>query len=130
MSISARKNSSAKRGISNRFELYPAKSQPSIYLAIVLPTSLKVGSSLTSSSKIPCIALDSAGIGIPGLTRKVLVSSLPLGLTFTIAISTMRSFDTLRPVVSKSKNAIGFFKFKFIVTRSFEEVYFFTLSKH
>ncbi|MCY1517319.1 hypothetical protein D9M68_519940 [compost metagenome] len=54
------------------------------------------------------------GIGMAGLTRKVLINSDPSGIAFNTAISTMLSAPTLIPVASRSKNAKGRFKFNFI----------------
>src|SRR5690606_7346527 len=56
------------------------------------------------------MAVTSFGIGIPGLTNHVLLSSFPLGYTLRTAISTIRSLVMLTPVVSKSKKQMGFVK--------------------
>ena len=53
------------------------------------------------------MAVASAGIGIPGLIRRVRTISSPSGITLTIEISTMRSRAMSMPVVSKSKKMIG-----------------------
>jgi hypothetical protein len=58
---------------------------------------------------------DSNGIGISGCKRSVLTSSVPLGITFKIEISTIRSVATFTPVVSRSKIAKGRFKIKVIL---------------
>jgi hypothetical protein len=47
-----------------------------------------------------------------GLMRQVLVFNWPLGIALAIQISTIRSVTTFVPVVSRSKNARGFFSFK------------------
>ena len=114
ISTPARRNSSASKGISKRLELYPARSHPSIWVASDLAISLKVGQSFTSSSVMPCIAVDSGGMGISGLIRLVLDSSFPFGKTLTKEISTIRSFTILIPVVSRSKKTNGFFRFNCI----------------
>ena len=103
------KNSSANIGISKLLELYPAKSQLCIKSWRIGAKSLNVGSFFTFSSVIPCISVDSEGIGIVGFTSQVLLSLLPLGYTFNTDISTILSLATAVPVVSKSKNTIGFF---------------------
>ena len=78
-------------------------------------SSLKVGESFTSSSVIPCTAVDSAGIGISGFTYHVLLSLEASGKTFKIQISTILSFEILMPVVSKSKIQSGLWSFRFII---------------
>ncbi|GFI66981.1 hypothetical protein IMSAG192_00505 [Muribaculaceae bacterium] len=75
---------------------------------------LKVGASATSASVMWCMAVASAGIGIPGFTRRVRSISEPSGMTFIIEISTMRSRMMLVPVVSRSKNTIGRVSTRFI----------------
>ena len=77
-------------------------------------SSLKVGESLTSSSVIPCTAVDSAGMGISGFTYQVLLSREASGKTFRMQISTILSLEILMPVVSKSKIQSGLWSFKFI----------------
>ena len=116
-SIPTLKNSSANNGISNLLELKPAKSQLCISSEISGASSLKVGSFATFSSDIPCIAVVTSGIGIVGFTSQVLLSLFPFGKTLRMAISTILSFATCTPVVSKSKNTIGFSSFKFIVLK-------------
>jgi len=51
--------------------------------------------------------VDCSGIGMPGLTRSVLVLLLPSFATLIIHISTILSAATLIPVVSRSRKAIG-----------------------
>ncbi len=106
-SIPARSISSANSGISNRSELNPAKSEPLIISLTCLLNCLKVGSLATFSSVIPCTAVVCGGMGISGFTNHVFASLLPFGKTFKIEISTMRSFATFTPVVSKSKKHKG-----------------------
>src|SRR5690554_1297618 len=53
-------------------------------------------------------------MGMVGLIFIVLISSLPPGWTLRIEISTIRSVEMLVPVASRSKNATGVFKFKFM----------------
>jgi glutaredoxin len=53
------------------------------------------------------MAVVAAGIGTVGFTLHVWLSLFPLGNTFRIAISTIRSVATLIPVVSRSKKQIG-----------------------
>jgi hypothetical protein len=69
--------SSTNIGKSNLLELKPPKSQPLKYSAYSFAFSANVGLSFTSSSKIPCIAETSAGIGMVGLNPLVLTSSVP-----------------------------------------------------
>ena len=111
------KNSSANNGMSNLLELNPPKSQLCKSSAISGASCSKVGSFATFSSVIPCIAVVSVGIGIVGLTSQVLLSLFPLGNIFRIDISTILSVATCTPVVSKSKKAIGFSNFKFIMSK-------------
>src|SRR5690606_17384168 len=54
-------------------------------------------------------------MGMVGFTSHVLLSLFPLGKTFNIAISTIRSFATSIPVVSKSKKQIGRVNFNSII---------------
>src|SRR5690606_4167315 len=63
---------------------------------------------------MPCMAWDSAGMGICGFTNQVLLSLFPLGKTFKIEISTIRSLATLVPVVSRSKKHMGLVNFNSI----------------
>jgi hypothetical protein len=57
---------------------------------------------------------DCLGMGMPGFIRQVLQSSVPSGATLSTQISTILSFPTCTPVVSRSKNANGLLSFKFI----------------
>ena len=92
-------------------ELNPPRSLFFINSDTFGANSLNVGSFSTISSEIPWIAVVTAGIFISGLTRQVKLSLFPLGKTFNIDISTIRSFETFTPVVSKSKKQMGFFNF-------------------
>ena len=114
MSMPARRNSSASSGMSNRLELNPPKSHPLMAPAMSLATALNVGQFFTSSSVMPCTAVACSGMCISGLMRMVLLSSVPLGDIFRYDISTMRSATMLVPVVSRSKNTMGFFRFSFM----------------
>ena len=60
----------------------------------------------TSSSRMPCTADVSSGIGISGSMSQLLRSKTAPFLPKTMPISTMRSFSGSRPVVSVSMNAI------------------------
>ena len=77
-------------------------------------TWANVGASFTSSSVMPCTAVASAGMGMPGLSRRVRVISSPSGMILIIEISTIRSRAVSTPVVSRSKKMIGRFRFSFI----------------
>ena len=90
-------------------------SQPSIHFARDFAIWLNVGQSLTSSSCMPCILVDSSEMCMVGLILRVLTSVEPSGITFTMEISTIRSVATLRPVLSMSKNIIGFLRLSLIV---------------
>ena len=74
-----------------------------------------MGESFTSSSVIPCTAVDSAGIGLSGLTYQVLLSLEASGKTFRIQISIILSYEIVIPVVSKSKIQSGLWSFRFII---------------
>ena len=100
--------------MSNLSELKPAKSQPFKKLYIFRALSLNIGSFATISSVIPCIRVDSGGIGIPGFNLISSDSLEPSVLTLIIAISIMRSLLTSVPVVSKSKKQSGLVNFNFI----------------
>ena len=77
--------------------------------------SANVGLSRTSSSVVPWMADTSSGIGIPGLISSVRLISSPSGIAFSIEISTILSFPTFKPVVSKSKKTKGLVKLNFIL---------------
>lgn len=62
------------------------------------------------------MASASGEIGIVGLSLLVLVSLEPSGITFIIEISTILSVATFNPVVSISKNIMGFLRFSSIMT--------------
>ena len=57
--------------------------------------------------------MDFGGIAISGFTLVLIHSSLPLGLIFKTESSTIRSVETLIPVVSRSIKAIGRLRFRF-----------------
>ena len=114
-STPALRNSWSSIGISKRFELYPATSQPVNTAANDFANWRNVGSPATSSSVIWCMAVASAGIGISGLTRRVRSIFSPFGIIFTIEISTMRSWVMFIPVVSRSKKTMGLRRFSSIV---------------
>ena len=61
------------------------------------------------------MAEEDSGICISGLIRILLVSSRPFGETLWYAISTILSETILVPVVSRSKNTIGFLSWSFII---------------
>src|ERR1051326_6946100 len=67
----------------------------------------KRGSLATSASVMPWIAVASAGICMPGWSRRVRFSCGPSGRNFSTLISTMRSNLGLVPVVSRSMTASG-----------------------
>jgi len=98
--------------------LKPPKSQPRMNCSSDLATCAKVGHSFTSSSVMPCTAVASSGMCIPGLRRRVFVISSPSGMTLISEISTMRSFDVSTPVVSRSKKTMGRLRLSFISGRS------------
>ncbi len=110
----ARSNSWSSRGMSKRLELNPAMSQPSSCWASDAATCRNVGSDATSASVIWCMAVASAGMGTPGLMRRVFSSTRPSGISLTSEISTMRSRVMFVPVVSRSKNTSGRVSFSFI----------------
>src|SRR5690606_1360114 len=56
------------------------------------------------------------GMGISGFTLRVSPAVVPSGITFKKEYSTMRSTPTCTPVVSRSKKAIGRFRFSLIVS--------------
>ncbi len=62
------------------------------------------------------MAITSSGMGISGFTSQVLLSVLPFGKTFRMEISTIRSFATFVPVVSKSKKHMGLVSFNCILS--------------
>ena len=103
----ARRNSSASIGTSNLFELNPIKSHPSIQRNRSLAIWAKLGQSFTSSSVMPCTAVLASGICMPGLMRRVLVSSLPSGYILITDNSMMRSSEIEVPVVSRSNTIAG-----------------------
>ena len=102
-SISARRNSSANRGISKRSELYPAKSQCSINRQDLLSGLFKGGGishiGIGNTVYRTCLL----GYGCSGLINQRASSTVPSGWRFKTAISTIRSLEILVPVVSKSK---------------------------
>src|SRR5262245_58870394 len=58
--------------------------------------------------------VDSAGIGIVGLSTLAFLNTSPLGIILTTAISRIRSCVILVPVVSRSKTQRGFLRFSFM----------------
>ena len=88
---------------------WPITTQPASISTSGSNTSASFGAPATSTSAIPWIRVDAAGIGTPGSTRvSRRVSSRITGPRIATAPTwTMRSFATSNPVVSRSSAIAG-----------------------
>ena len=69
-------------GMSNWFELKPAKSQPLNFVASEAAILLNEGASATSASVMPVSCCTNGGMGFPGFTKMFSRFSSPDGITF------------------------------------------------